>query len=253
MSSIRVTCVGCHTRFEVSDKFAGKEGPCPKCKKTIKIPSKSESVTVHERQEFGPKSTAGKAVFKPIARKDLNVSAVQMVLIGAIIFGFLAIALMMRFQIEDHETFKSWLMVLLAIVLAVPCVAGGYRFLKSSELGSFDGQDFWTRVGLCAVVYGISWLVIPLISMAIGPDIARFIGMGIMFVIGCVACYLFLGIDFVMAILHFGMYFGCAILLRTIAGFTPLPYPAADTSKMDDVFNEGAMQIGHWFAVLIGG
>ncbi|MEC8508925.1 MAG: MJ0042-type zinc finger domain-containing protein, partial [Planctomycetota bacterium] len=33
--SIRVTCPGCHARFNVSDQFAGKSGPCPKCKKTI--------------------------------------------------------------------------------------------------------------------------------------------------------------------------------------------------------------------------
>ena len=29
-----------HTRFKVSDKFAGQEGPCPKCKAKIKIPAK---------------------------------------------------------------------------------------------------------------------------------------------------------------------------------------------------------------------
>ena len=35
---IQVICPGCHARFTVSDKFGGKEGPCPKCKQKIKIP-----------------------------------------------------------------------------------------------------------------------------------------------------------------------------------------------------------------------
>ena len=34
--AIDVTCPSCHTRFQVSDKFAGKSGPCPKCKNTIR-------------------------------------------------------------------------------------------------------------------------------------------------------------------------------------------------------------------------
>src|SRR6476661_3159539 len=29
--AIAVVCPSCHARFQVQDKFAGKEGPCPKC------------------------------------------------------------------------------------------------------------------------------------------------------------------------------------------------------------------------------
>lgn len=35
---ILVTCPGCKAQFNVSDKFAGKQGPCPKCKAVISIP-----------------------------------------------------------------------------------------------------------------------------------------------------------------------------------------------------------------------
>ena len=30
--AIKVLCPGCRTLFTVSDKFAGRTGPCPKCK-----------------------------------------------------------------------------------------------------------------------------------------------------------------------------------------------------------------------------
>lgn len=36
---ILVTCPGCKAQFNVSEKFAGKTGPCPKCKAPIKIPA----------------------------------------------------------------------------------------------------------------------------------------------------------------------------------------------------------------------
>ena len=45
--AINVICPGCHTRFKVSDKYAGVEGPCPKCKVKIKIPEKSDEVVIH--------------------------------------------------------------------------------------------------------------------------------------------------------------------------------------------------------------
>ena len=50
--SIPVICRGCHARFKVSDKFAGKSGACPKCKATINVPTKEEEVKVHAPAEF---------------------------------------------------------------------------------------------------------------------------------------------------------------------------------------------------------
>src|SRR5262245_6594726 len=35
---ILVTCPGCKAQFNVGEKFAGKQGPCPKCKALITIP-----------------------------------------------------------------------------------------------------------------------------------------------------------------------------------------------------------------------
>ena len=39
--AIAVLCPGCKSQFTVSDQYAGRTGPCPKCKKSITIPAVS--------------------------------------------------------------------------------------------------------------------------------------------------------------------------------------------------------------------
>ncbi len=46
---INVICPGCHARFKVGDQFAGKTGPCPKCKTQIPIPALGYEVVFHEQ------------------------------------------------------------------------------------------------------------------------------------------------------------------------------------------------------------
>lgn len=235
--SIRVTCSGCHTRFNVSEKFAGKEGPCPKCKKVIQVPAASEQVQVHAPEEFGPKTTSGQAVFKPITRKEASLSPVQLVLIGATIVGFLVVAFMARNGISDKQAFSSWVLLAAAVVVAVPCVFAGYTFLRSSELGAFEGQELWTRIGACSLTYPLSWCLIPLIGYAVGPEIGTFVGVGLMILAGAAMAYLLLSIDFFMGILHYGLFLGCCILLRVLAGFPALPVIESNSSNIDDLLN----------------
>ena len=60
--AIDVTCIKCHTRFQVSEKFAGKSGPCPKCKNTIKIPELKDQVVIHAPEVSGTKTATGQPV-----------------------------------------------------------------------------------------------------------------------------------------------------------------------------------------------
>ncbi len=76
--AIQVTCPGCLKRFKVSDKFAGRKGPCPNCKAELQIPRADEKVVIQEPDEFvsGGKTSAGRLDIKPIARRDTKVSPV---------------------------------------------------------------------------------------------------------------------------------------------------------------------------------
>jgi hypothetical protein len=235
--TIRVTCTGCHTRFDVSEKFAGKEGPCPKCKQTIRVPSASENVEVHAPQEFGPKSVSGQAVFRPITRKDTSLSPVQLVLIGATVAGFLAVAVLIRMSVAAKDDVAWWVLLAAATALALPAVYAGYAFLRNPDLGSFQGQELWVRIAACCVAYGLTWLAIPLAAYAVGPEIGTFIGAAIMIAAGAAAAALFLQLDFLVGILHYGLFFGCCLLLRVTAGFSALPAAESSPTGIDDVIN----------------
>src|SRR5688572_29605238 len=94
---IQVTCPGCKAQFNVSEKFAGKNGPCPKCKAPIVIPAaapvaattsggksvpgappplKAADVKIHAPEEAlkSEKSKTGRPTLKPIFHNDMRLS-----------------------------------------------------------------------------------------------------------------------------------------------------------------------------------
>ena len=92
--SIIVTCPGCRKSFKVSDKFAGKTGPCPSCKRTLQVPTKAEEVQVHAPEAFagGGKNAQGKLITKPIDRVDAKFHPVTTTLIVAAVVAVLVVA-----------------------------------------------------------------------------------------------------------------------------------------------------------------
>ncbi len=223
---IRVTCSGCHTRFNVSRKFAGREGPCPRCKRIITIPAAEEEVKVHAPENFGPTGTSGTQVLKPVFRDEPSLSAVQIVVIAATITGLLAIAVLVRLGVSDKAGFSSILLLALSIGVAIPCVLAGYSFLRDSELGAYRGQELWIRLISCSVIYGLLWSAFYLANVAVLDDYGTttwLLAAIAMFVVGSLTANLFLGLDVLTGVLHFGLYFGCCLLLRVIAGFSIMP------------------------------
>ena len=101
---IQVTCPKCLKRFQVSDKFAGKEGPCPNCKNVIKVPDKSEEVVIHAPDDGAPKDRSGKSVLKPITRKETDVTRNGLLITGGCILGVFGVALGFRLTGGDAGT-----------------------------------------------------------------------------------------------------------------------------------------------------
>ena len=252
---IRVTCTGCHTRFNVSDKFAGREGPCPKCKIKIRIPSKSEEVVVHA-PEVGPKDSQGKSILKPIARKETKISGVQIAVIACTIVGFLICSLLVG-QFFSVSQIPGWLFPLGAIALAVPVCFGGYSFLRDQDLGVFRGQELWIRIAGCALIYALLWLLVPLMNYAF-VDLGQtgaFVALGIMLVAGAGVASLAFDLDYLVGLMHAGLYLSCCLVCRLLTGAGTIPNsgsgasgrgtrdrpPAEQASELMDVI-DGAIQ-----------
>ena len=243
--SIRVTCPSCHTRFNVSEKFAGKEGPCPKCKKTIRVPDASQEVKVHER-EVGPKDSKGRSILKPIARQETKVSSVQMTIIIAGIVTFLVLALVMRLMILPEE-FPQWLLMLSALVIAPAATYAAYTFLRNQELGTIPQDELIKRVAVCSVIYALLWFAMPLAKFAFNDQYEMgswMIALGAMLGIGGATGMFSMDFDYLFGLLHYGLYLVICLVGRVIAGIGILPGINSEPSEPVQRVAPSVVQLG---------
>ena len=211
-------------RFDVSEKFAGKEGPCPKCKKIIQVPALEEQVVVHAPEHSGPKDSSGQAILKPIARSETKLSGLHLAIIGAAIALFVGGAFFVRSMYPGKELLPQWVLGLGALLVAVPIAYAGYTFLRNQDAAPFYGQDLWSRLGICAVVYAALWLLMPVMAYAFpGNQVGAIVALVGMISAGGAIGMLVLQFDFFFGILHYGMFLGICLIGRLIVGLKVLP------------------------------
>ncbi len=216
---IEVLCSGCKTRFSVSEKFAGKKGPCPKCKAVITVPEKTEEVVVHAPQEFGPKNAAGVATLKPIARNYATVSPVAIVGIVAGIVTVLIVAVVLR----GNQPVSPWILGIGAFLLAPPLAFGGYTFLRDEELEPYRGLNLVIRATVCGAVYAGLWA-----AYAFLPDLVFNLQQLELFhllliipplaAVGAFAAVYSLDLEFSDGLIHFALYVLVTAALGLIIG-----------------------------------
>lgn len=224
---IQVTCPGCLKRFSVGDQFAGKQGPCPKCKALITIPSAEEQVVIHAPVE-GPTDAKGRPILKTEKTKDAKFQPIIAGAVGAIVLATLLVAFVLR----DSETANTFAVLGGGAVLLGPLVAwGGYSFLRDAELEPYRGGALWLRASICGLVYALAWLVYWYVASQIAPDYATkgmltwqmlFCG-GLAVGIGTFAAFVTLDLEPLNAFFHSSMYFALTVLLRLILGLPALP------------------------------
>jgi hypothetical protein len=223
--SILVICPGCKKQFQVSEKFAGKSGPCPQCKAIIKVPKQEEQVVVHTPEQFGSggRGASGKLALKPIARLEGRLRPQTMALIGAAALLVLAVAWLGG----RKELFvKHVALSVLGLLLISPAsVIGGYQFLNSSEeLERYRGKTLYLRAGICALAYVVLWgLFLFVLGYVSGPirDGEIWIWFFVappFFVVGSLAALSALDLDFSTGFFHFAFYVLVIMLLRWAAG-----------------------------------
>ena len=231
---IQVVCPGCKQRFSVSETFAGKQGPCPKCKEIIKIPDKAAEVTIHGPDASGPagtkagsKTATGQPTFKPIRRTDLKASPVMiMSVVGGIVVTLLA-ALVIRMGTTPENPVNWVILAFGAILLAVPMAWGGYVFIRDPELAPYRGKTLYIRVGICAAVFALLWgawaILRPLWGFAPGPIDLPWLVIIVPSLVaaGAIAPFATLYLEYGTAALHYGLYLAVCVLLRVIMHLPP--------------------------------
>jgi hypothetical protein len=221
--AIDVTCAGCHTRFQVSEKFAGKKGPCPKCKATIQVPALTEQVVIHEPESFGPKDASGRAVLKPIFREEVRLTTPVIVGIVMSIVVVLFAGLVLRVSFPGG-TVPRLVTILGSILLAPPLAFAGYTFLRDDELAPHRGLDLALRLIACSVVYpllwGLYWFVFAYLGVYPSWQILCFV-VPAMVAVGAFTAQTSLDLELGAGALHYTLYLVATVLMRVIMGMDP--------------------------------
>lgn len=222
---IQVTCVKCHTRFKVSEKFAGKKGPCPKCKTVITIPTSEEEVTIHA-PVVGPTDGKGRQILKPLKRKDNTYSKLQLLAMVGSVVVFLIGALVAQLMVAEKYYMPLPLMIVPMAIVAPMVAYGAYNILREQELEPFKGQELWLRVLICGAIYALLWAGMPLAKYAFGDRydtgswILALIGM---LGVGGATGMLVFDFDYTMGLIHYGLFLGLCLVGRMIAGVGVFP------------------------------
>jgi hypothetical protein len=218
--SIIVVCPGCRKSFNVSEKFAGKSGPCPNCKRTLRVPEKSEEVKILAPEEFGGggKTKDGKLAIKPVSFAPAKVQPVTTVIIVAGVVGAFAIA-----WVGGKAGFFQSLALTAAglFIVSPPLVAAAYAVLRDVELEPYSGKELYIRSTLCALAYSALWGLFSLLVARgwITGDMWAWIYIAPPFVcIGGLFSLATLDLDFTDGLLHYGFYVLATAILRWAAG-----------------------------------
>lgn len=217
--SIIVVCKNCLQRFKVSDEFAGKQGPCPKCKTVIRVPRKDEEVKVHSAEDTrkGPRGKSGELVLEPIARESNQLSKMVWGIIGASVVVVVAIALTARALGPELQQIIARIGV---VVLAPPLVIGGYWFLKNDELEPYRGLGLWLRTLICCVVYVLCWVAYGYwVPGEWKDELWKWAFLGPMFgAAGATTAFACYDLELSSGFFHFAFYAGVITLLGLLMG-----------------------------------
>ncbi|MGI9457697.1 MAG: hypothetical protein ACR2NU_14120 [Aeoliella sp.] len=225
---IQVTCPGCLKRFTVADKHAGKEGPCPSCKKPITIPKLEEKVVIHEQVE-GPVDSKGQSVLKTSRRGDSKFQP----LVAGIAGGAVLLALIAAYVIGQTEHKNNLFVLGIGAALLGPTIArGGYMFLRDDELEPYRGAPLWIRAGACGLLFTAAWFLFGFLlgrfatpeQIDNGVDMwTLLIPLVAMSLLGLAAAYISLDLEPASGIMLFALFFIATGLLRLVMGLPMIP------------------------------
>lgn len=229
---ISVVCPSCQARFSVSEKFAGKQGPCPKCKKPITVPNPVEEVTIHAPEDFSggattvAKDAKGRSVLKPIARQKFVVTTKQYALWAGLVIGSLVAGLVVRI-VWPSGTVPVIVLALGAYALAWLVSYPAYAVFRDRELEGLSGMQLIQRIALVATIYAAAWGALAIVKGSVFDGNLTVLQLLIIApapcLIAALACHAILELELGPAVMHFAFYLATTVLFRLIVGLDALP------------------------------
>jgi predicted Zn finger-like uncharacterized protein len=221
--AIVVVCPACNARFRVSDKYAGRQGPCPKCKTTIIVPAAAdeEPIVVPQTDEEtdGEKQSTK---FQSLPREETKIQPLGIALAGIVLLAFIVAALLRG---SDWKS-SAVLLGLGAVVMAPPLALAGYALLRQEELEPHRGVELICRVAICAAAYVILWAVLwGLKSWLIDDGLESWNTLFLLvgpLAVGSVTAWATLDLDLGSGLFHYCLYLGVCVLLRLTMGLLAL-------------------------------
>jgi Zn-finger nucleic acid-binding protein len=231
--AINVVCPSCFARFSVSDQYAGKQGPCPKCKGVISIPKLEDQVIIHssEHSEAGAVGAGGRHVLKTYKRQETRFQP----LVFATVIGVVLVGLLIALVLRGVEGQPDWLvMSLAAMAIGPPLAWAGYTFLRDDEFEPYRGASLIIRVVACGMVYAGLWMLYLYLGEQLfgDKDYSTSLGMEIwqllvlsagVAAIGTFAAYVCFDLDPAVGFFHYALFLAVTIFLRLVVGLPALP------------------------------
>ncbi|HEY4760823.1 MAG TPA: hypothetical protein VIH42_09610 [Thermoguttaceae bacterium] len=218
--AIVVVCPGCRKRFRVSDKFAGRIGPCPNCKQLLEVPDKTKEIKIHAPQEFeqGGRSTNGQLPTQPIAWEETKFNpAVAATIAGAALLIFAAAFALGKLGLfTDNYLFTAVGLTLISPLLSL----AAYSFLYSDDLEPYKGASLYIRATICGFIYVTLWGVYAYVQdVAITGEVWNWVFVAPpFFVLGSITAVATLDLEYGNAFFHYSFYLLVTIILRWAAG-----------------------------------
>lgn len=224
---IPVICPGCKKSFRVSDKFAGKTGPCPKCGTNITVPKAEADVKIHAPEPTSGRDSKGRAISKPLGRIETEVGPLTKVIAGAAAL----LVVIATWLLGSGDTLKDSPALLLSglIILSPPLAVAGYLALRDEEaLELYQGLGLWIRAAICGLVYAGLWVGFGFVPVDAYREAYSWLYLAPPFVIvGGLAALACFDLPFGNAVLHYCLYLAATMFLRYLAGLEPLWNPIA--------------------------
>jgi hypothetical protein len=218
---ILVVCQNCKKSFQVNEKFAGKSGPCPKCKATIKVPEKAQEVKVHGGEDFatGGRNAAGKLVLKPIVREQTKFRPAMAGAIGGVCLAVIVLAwLGGRIGLFGNIVGAGIGLLLVSPLL----VMAAYTFLYDDELEPYRGMALYARVAACAATYMLLWAAFAYLRGVVRPqEMEAWMWVVIappFFVVGTLAGWFSFDLEPTNGFFHYTFYLLVTMILGWLAG-----------------------------------